>query len=143
MDIPIILLASGLFAIAAILAVTQHQSHQHYVKSESAKLCLQYLEFWDTTKHPNMANFFDLVIAGRVRDGDPRINSFLDIFEEISMLRKDGLITENHVMEMFVNNLKAISANPAIYNYMVGEHDNKLTFENVRELHAKALKWRN
>ena len=113
---------------------------ERQAKIDSARLSLELLESWSETKYPKFTAFVDRLYENNVREGDPQIPQYLNELESIAILWEEGVITENHVKQFFVGDLKAIRACKPVADYLK-ENCTGTTYAKLWKLYQKTADW--
>ena len=92
-----------IISIGVVLALVLIYRSQHGLQQRlvSAQLSLKMLEYWDDSKHKDFADLVELIPLSKVKEDDPRIGSYLSIWEEIAVFCNEKTITNTHMKEFF------------------------------------------
>ena len=129
------IIAMGSFAVSAIQTKRQSQV-------SSANLILQLLKPWGTMP---IKQLMGQIMDPKIEQYDEYIvEEYLNHLETISVFWKDKTITENHTKEFFGANLKLISNDKFLNEFLKKwiEKNPDYYFINLRELIKKVDEWK-
>lgn len=118
------------------------EQKKQQTKIDSAKISMDLLIPW--RKNDTFTNFLEDISNSTIRPGNENmIRETLGQFENIAVLWKDGVLTENHVKEFFGANLKDIQANTVMmtYFYKIRNKNPNYFYVNLAELFKKYQSW--
>lgn len=128
--------------IAVVTWVYAHRESKRHTKLASAQLILDLKKPWHKDE------FKEFLQKMQSNDADQRdkkkIEEFLNQMEDIAVFLKDGVLTDEHVKEMFGANLKDIIENECIYGELMkwNKQNPDYTFVNLIKLLKKAESWK-
>ena len=122
--------------VVLVLVLIHRSQHGLQQRLVSAQLSLMMLEYWDGKKHKDFVDLVELIPLSKVKEDDPRIGSYLSIWEEIAVFCNEKTITNTHMREFFKPDLKAIHDNTVVCGYLKKKHT-KTTYHNLWELMEK------
>lgn len=111
-------------------------------KIDSAKISMDLLAPW--RNNLQFTDFLERISKSSISDNDREmIRETLGQFENIAILWKDEVLTENHVKEFFGANLKDIKTNTVMMEYFdkVRDKNPNYYYINLAELFEKYETW--
>jgi len=129
---PIVL---GLVSITVLLFI-HYRQHGLQQKLVSAELSMKMLKYLDEKGHKDFTNpvkLFSISEMEKIEEFNARLDSYLEIWEKVSVFCKEGTITKTHRKEFFEADLKTIRLNPMVYDYLKKEHT-ETTYYNLWKL---------
>ena len=122
--------------------ITSSNESKKQGKVASANLVLELLKPW---RQDEFQKLIDDIYDPTVTEYDERVmENFLNHFEDIAVLEKDGTLSTNHVKEFFGANLKAVRDDERIQSYIKKwtDKNSDYYFVNLRELIKKVDDWK-
>lgn len=132
--------SAGIVA-GAILFVHRRQ-HNLQIKANSADLVTRIREDWSMSRNPDFAEFLKKLGNKSVEDGDQMIPRFVRVLEKVAIFADEGTITENHVREFFGGNLRHVTGNKPVHEYLKNEWEKPCPhFTKLQKLLEKSQRW--
>lgn len=127
--------------IAAHSEWRRKQESKKHTKIASAQLILRLREPWHKPEFKQLLR--EIQRNTVIKNNEHGVEEFLNQMEDIAVFWKDGVLTDQHVKEMFGANLKNILNNEHIYRKLkkCNNENPQYTFVNLLALLEKVKSW--